>query len=73
MAQDPRKPSLEVLMKLGSAIVHAKEALSPDSRPVDKHEFDQMLKDPDVAEWMDDMNNMALLPVLRGPGGTKPM
>lgn len=73
MSRDPLKPSVKVLVKLGSAIVHAKEALSEDARLIDKREFEQVLEEPDVAEWMGDMNTMALLPVMRGPGGTKPM
>ncbi len=68
---DPLKPSASVLSKLGSAIVHAQESLSPDGRPVDRQEFEQILKDPEVDEWMEGMTKLALLPVLRGPGGTR--
>ncbi len=70
---DPMKPSMDVLVKLGSAIVHAKEAISVDGRPVDKFEFDQLLNEPDLADWLKAMGDMALLPVLRGLGGTKPL
>lgn len=70
---DPLKPSLVVLVKLGSAVVHAKEAMSIDARPVDKQEFNELFKEPDLAKWINDMTAMALLPVMRGPGGTKPL
>lgn len=70
---DPLKPSLDVLVKLGSVIIHAEEAVSPEGRPVDIQEFQQLLKEPEVAGWLKAMADMAFLPRMRGPGGTKPL
>ena len=62
---DPLKPSPDVLVRLGSALVHAEEAMSPSGHPIDRAEFEQLMKDPLVKEWMDGMNAMAMLPVKR--------
>lgn len=67
----PLKPSASLLSKLGSALIHAKEFLSQDGRPVDRQEFEQILDDPDVVEWMRGMTKLAFLPVMRGPGDTR--
>lgn len=63
---DPLKPSADVLVRLGSALVHAEEAISPNGRPVDYSEFAKLMADPLVVEWIKGMNSMALLPVKRG-------
>lgn len=53
---DATKPTLPLLMKLGSIIVHADEYLTPG----EGHEFDlvtmrTMLADPEVKQWVADM------------------
>jgi hypothetical protein len=57
------KPSLSLLVKLGSIIVHTDEAFSPDGREVDRDVCLHLIHDPEVQEWITDMG--ALLPVKR--------
>ncbi len=62
---DPLKPSVALLVKLGSIIVHADEYLSPSGHQYDKAAFDHVLQDCDVQEWIKQMTDMAFLPVKR--------
>lgn len=63
--KDPLQPSVTLLIKLGSAIVHADEFLSPKGHPFDKEAFMSCLNDPEVKEWIVEMTKMAFLPVKR--------
>lgn len=58
-------PSASVLIKLGSALVHAQELLSPQGHAVDKAAFDSAINDPEVQGWIEQMDRMAFLPVRR--------
>jgi hypothetical protein len=65
MSDDPLKPSVSLLAKLGSIAQHVDEATSPKG-----HEFDiaaarALLADPEVSAWLDAMHKLALLPVKR--------
>lgn len=62
---DPLKhgPSLSLLVKLGSIVVHADEYLSPSAHVFDLEALRVGLRDPEVQEWIKDMG--ALLPVKR--------
>jgi len=60
---DPMKPPLSLLVKLGSAVVHAEELLSPAGHKFDHIALNQLLRDPEVVEWMKAMG--AFLPVRR--------
>jgi len=60
---DPRNPSLPLLMKLGSIIVHVDEWFSEDGRDVDKVVVLRAIDDPEVKQWIKDMG--ALLPLKR--------
>lgn len=62
---NPLKPELGVLVKLGSIAIHTKEMLSPGGHPFDKLELDHLLEDPEVAEWLKAMDEMAFLPKMR--------
>ena len=62
---DPLKPSLTLLCKLGSVIVHAEEFFSPKGHPLDKAALDTALQDDEVQEWLVAMGKMAMLPVKR--------
>lgn len=53
---------LSLQCKLGSLIVHAKEAFSDKRHPYDKIEFDRLLNDPEVTEWMRELDHEGLLP-----------
>jgi hypothetical protein len=63
--KDVLSPSPQLLIKLGSALVHADEFLSPSGHPLDKNTFDSLMKDSDVKEWIEGMTKLALLPVKR--------
>jgi hypothetical protein len=60
---DPLKPSLSLLVKLGSIAVHAEEFFSPGGHEFDKHALDTGLHDQEVQQWLKDMG--AFLPVKR--------
>lgn len=66
----PFEPSIQLLVKLGSCIVHADEAMSPGGHHFDRTAFQQLLQDPDVSEWLKSMSAMAMLPRKRSEDGT---
>jgi hypothetical protein len=63
MKPNPEKPTLSLLVKLGSIAVHAEELLSPKGHPVDKIALQSLLTDPEVKQWLKDMG--AFMPVKR--------
>lgn len=62
---DVKNPSLTVLVLLGSLAVHVEEYLSPDGNPVDRNAIETILLNPELKEYLEAMNKMALLPVKR--------
>ncbi len=54
--------SLSLQCKLGSLIVHAKEAFSGKGHPFDVIEFEELLKDEEIAKWMEELDREGLLP-----------
>lgn len=69
------EPSLSLLVKLGSVIIHVQEYLGPDGHPLDRMAFENVAKDPDVKAWLEEGTDLALLPVKRDdgkPGKGKP-
>lgn len=60
---DPLTPSLSLLTKLGSIVVHTDEFFSQSGHEFDKHALDQLLIDPEVATWRKAMG--VYLPVKR--------
>ena len=62
---DPFKPSVSLLVKLGSIAVHTEELLSPKGHDVDKHALNTLLTDTEVREWVKQMDKLAMLPVKR--------
>jgi len=58
-------PEIGLLIKLGSAIVHADECLGPDGRVLDQQVFQELIKDAEVKAWLEQGTRMALLPVKR--------
>ena len=62
---DPLKPSAALLCKLGSIIVHFDETHSPDGRNLDLKMAQEGLTDPDVQEWIRQMDELAMLPKKR--------
>lgn len=63
--ESPLAPSASVLIKLGSALVHAEELLSPGGHVADKQAFDSLMQDRELREWMDAMDRATFLPVRR--------
>lgn len=61
----PLTPTPALLCKLGSIVVHADEMLSADGHHFDKIALQQLIADPEVAEWIKAMNAMAMVPVKR--------
>lgn len=62
---DPLKLSATLLIKIGSAIVHIEELLSPDGHQFDRAALDACLNDPEVMAWIKAMDKMAFLPQKR--------
>lgn len=54
-----------LLVKLGSALVHAEEMIEPGAHPFDLDAFRRLASDPEVMEWREAMDALALLPVKR--------
>lgn len=61
----PLKPSMSLLVKLGSIAVHCDEMLSPVGHELDRVATQQLLNDPEVSAWIKAMAKMALLPKKR--------
>lgn len=49
---DPLQPTVSLLVKIGSAVVHADELCSPKGHQFDKAALDTLLQDPEVKEWI---------------------
>lgn len=62
---NPLAPSAALLCKLGSIIVHSEELTSIGAHDFDRVALEQLLQDPDVQEWMQAMDGMAMLPKKR--------
>ena len=62
---DPLHPSVDLLVKLGSLVVHFEEQSSTTGHYLDELAIESLRSDPDVNEWFQAMNKMALLPVKR--------
>ena len=59
------KPSISLLSKLGSALVHADEYLGSDGHNFDLLEFRDLLKDAEVQTWLIQGTKSGLLPIKR--------
>lgn len=62
---NPLQPSASLLCKLGSIAVHAEEMVSPTGHGFDKIAMQQLLDDPDVKQWIEGMDALAMLPKKR--------
>ena len=58
----PLQPSPALLCKLGSIAVHADEMMSADGHDFDKIALQGLISDPEVADWIKQMNAMAMVP-----------
>ena len=52
---DPLKPPLTLLCKLGSIAVHVDEALSSKRHALDIYAMKSLLNDPEIKQWIKDM------------------
>lgn len=59
------QPSVGLLVKLGSVIVHADEFTSPSGHEFDLHAMKQLLADPEVVAWIAAGTKAAMLPLKR--------
>lgn len=57
-------PPMSTLVKLGSIIVHAQE-IRDNPHYFDSIAFDQCINDPEVVEWLKEMDELAFLPKKR--------
>lgn len=62
---DPFKPSVALLVKLGSIAVHVEEMMAPMGHRFDKVALQTLLEDAEVIEWRKQMDKLAMLPVKR--------
>lgn len=63
---DHLQPSVTLLCKLGSIVVHADEMTgSPDAHQFDVIALRTLLEDPDVKAWLYAMTKKGYLPVKR--------
>lgn len=62
---DTLKPSVTLLVKLGSLAVHIEEFLSPHGHEFDKAAINTLLSDAELKQWLAEMSKMAFLPVKR--------
>lgn len=58
-------PDLTTLVKLGSIVVHADEATGPNGHPYDVVALRDLLNDPEVMDWIQDMRRLGFMPVKR--------
>lgn len=56
------QPAPSLLSKLASIAVHADELLSPDGHDFDRHALKSALGDPEVSEWLGQMDALAMIP-----------
>jgi hypothetical protein len=59
------RPSLSLVVKLGSLVVHAQEFMEPGGHPFDKTTFETEIQDPEVKAWIDKATKMGFLPQKR--------
>lgn len=62
---DFAQPSLQLLVKIGSALVHAEEYHSPKGHPLDLDAFKSAMTDPEIQNWISAGTENGLLPVKR--------
>ena len=64
-AADPLQPSPQLLIKLGSVIVHQEEAMSSKGHHFDMVALQTVREDPEVVAWLKSMTDMGMLPIKR--------
>ena len=62
---DVRQPTVSLLCKLGSIVLHVEEGISPRGHTADLEAAKAMLGDPEIVAWMAAMDEVGLIPVKR--------
>lgn len=62
---DPLKPSVGVLVKLGSIAVHVDEMLGPTGHAFDREALGTLLRDDEVKDWIASMDKLGFMPKKR--------
>lgn len=62
---DELRPTLGLLVKLGSIARHVEEASGPAPSPLDLEVASSLARDPEVSDWLQAADRYALLPVTR--------
>lgn len=65
MNSNPMKPAPALLCKLGSIAVHAEEMLGLGAHDFDRIALAELLKDPEVRAWLEEMDKLAMVPKKR--------
>ncbi len=60
------RPTLSLLVKLGSIARHVEEATGPAPSPLDLQAAATLARDPEVTAWLTKADRHALLPLPRG-------
>lgn len=58
-------PDVATLSKLASIVVHVEELMSPYGHHFDKMAIEDLMRDPDVVQWLKGMRKLALTPEKR--------
>ena len=61
-SRGPLSPPASILCKLGSIAVHAEELLSPSGHDFDRAALQTLFDDPEVKEWLKQMDMLAMIP-----------
>lgn len=59
------KPSTSLLCKLGSIVIHVQEAKSSNGHDYDWISLNLLLADPEIEDWIDEMDKLSLVPKKR--------
>lgn len=64
-SNDPLQPSIALLCKLGSIVVHVDEMMGITGHQFDPEAIKSLLADAELQSWIKKMNAMAMLPKKR--------
>lgn len=62
---NPLKPSIKLLCKLGSIITHSQEAMGDNAHEFDVIAIKSLLEDDEIKQWLSQMDELALIPKKR--------
>lgn len=60
-----KPPTMSLMVKLGSIVVHVEEMMSPTGHGFDRVALEGLLNDAEVKDWLKAMDKLAMLPVKR--------